>query len=124
MLLPEELFLLFKRVNAPNLRVLFDSQNYPLLIKTSSGEILDRIYEYIGDIVHLKDGVKNMGDCYLGQGISDVKKCVFTLKNKGFKGSLILENNYATLPIEHEWRHQRWITAFKDINSVRTWLCT
>lgn len=91
---------LMKAVDMPNLSTLYDSQNYYFFYGYSQKETLDKLFPYISDQVHVKDGVGLDGKggvlsgALLGEGDSDFMATVDKLKENKFEGWLILENYY------------------------------
>ena len=91
---------LMKAVDMPNLSTLYDSQNYYFFYGYSQKEVLEKLYPYISDQVHIKDGTGLDGKggvlsgALLGEGDSDLQASVDILKKNNFEGWLILENYY------------------------------
>jgi sugar phosphate isomerase/epimerase len=91
---------LMKAVDMPNLSTLYDSQNYHFFYGYDQKEVFEKLYPYISDQVHIKDGIGLDGKggvlsgALLGEGDSDVRSTADILKKNDFKGWLILENYY------------------------------
>ncbi len=119
-LLPEKLYKLFEAVNAPNLKLLYDSQNYNIVKGYDSADILDEIYGKVdlGDFVHLKDGCGDMSNRYLGEGDCNIQKNIEVLKKNGYDGVIILENNYYSIDIPADKAGNRFYAIEKDIKTV------
>lgn len=85
---------LFAQIPSDNIRLLFDTQNYAYFSDLDGAAILGELYPHIGDFVHLKDGVSDLGDVLLGRGRAKVAKITGMLASNGFRGAMILENSY------------------------------
>ncbi len=86
-----ELIRLFEETNRPNLRLLFDSQNYRQMAEKNALDALNVLpVSMIGDFVH----IKKLGDRPLGEGNSELPRTLAALLAKGFEGSWILENKF------------------------------
>jgi sugar phosphate isomerase/epimerase len=103
---------LFESVGSPRARLLFDTQN-PTVHGINAVELVEGVADYIGEFVHVKDGVFNLGDATVGEGRSDVRATLEILISRGFVGGFVLEGNYLRSP-ERALEDQR---ALKEIIS-------
>jgi sugar phosphate isomerase/epimerase len=87
-------------INEPNATTFFDTQNYKFFKGYDQKETIEKLYPYIADQIHVKDGTGQefkggvLSGSYLGQGDSDFLASVDKLKTEGFNGWIILENYY------------------------------
>ena len=94
-----------KAVEMGNLSTFYDSQNYYFFNGYSQKETLEKLYPYICDQMHVKDGPGMdgkggiMSGALLGQGDSDFAATADILKENKFSGWLILENYYYMEPL-------------------------
>lgn len=85
---------LFQNVDRPNLKLLLDTLN-PILYGHSILEIVDALFPFIADQVHVKDGMNGkLGNVRLGYGEAGLHNTFARLYEKGFNGDFILENDY------------------------------
>lgn len=119
-LLPEELFDLFRKVDAENFYVLYDSQNYHVLKNLDQAQILYDIKDHIGNILHVKDGTGSMSNHYLGEGNSCFFETAEIIKKIDFNGTIILEDNYFELAVEND--NERIQSLVKDLDILKTTL--
>lgn len=92
-----ELARLFREVNRPNLRLLYDSQNYRQMANRDALPVFVSAASLVGDFLHVKDGDEKLGDRPLGEGICGLEKQLEAIVRSGFAGSYILENKFQTL---------------------------
>jgi sugar phosphate isomerase/epimerase len=91
---PAETLLLIEAVAHPKLRVLIDSLN-PVLWGHRPSELVHRLWPYMCNQVHAKDGTGGvMGNALLNTGQANFAETVSTLQLQGFSGYVILENEY------------------------------
>ena len=97
---PEDMHRLAGMVDRPNLRLLFDSQNYRLFRGHDPSEIAKRLAPLLCDQVHVKDGVNGrISSALLGEGDYDFRRTMKTLQEIGYSGWLLLENYYEQEPL-------------------------
>ncbi len=89
---------LFQDCGAKQLRLLFDSQNYSVFGYDYAVDVLETHWEKLGNHLHVKDG-GDMGAMLLGTGSSPFIQIMDVLRNRGYGGTIVLENNYASLPL-------------------------
>jgi sugar phosphate isomerase/epimerase len=97
----EDLFRLLEKVNKPNLKIYFDTQNYYLHEKVDVAAMVKPLAPYICE-VHVKDGGEYDVDpsgALLGKGTSGFYQTMEALKAHGYSGWLISENFYDRGPI-------------------------
>ena len=92
-----ELARLFREVNRPNLRLLYDSQNYRQMANRDALPVFVSAASLVGDFLHVKDGDEKLGDRPLGEGTCGLEKQLEAIVRSGFAGSYILENKFQTL---------------------------
>jgi sugar phosphate isomerase/epimerase len=87
-------------IDLPNVTTFFDTQNYRFFKGYDQKDTIEKLYPYISDQIHVKDGIGQehkggiLSGSYLGQGDSDFQASVDKLKAESFDGWLILENYY------------------------------
>lgn len=86
-------------VDRKNFYLYFDSQNYHLFKGYNEIEILEELYPYMCDQIHVKDGNNAMSGGLLGTGDSGFYDTVAWLKDHGYEGYYLLENYYDQLPL-------------------------
>lgn len=110
---------LLEAVSEPNLKVHFDTQNFKYNFDMDQCEQLEGLYPYMDSVMHTKDGVKNPGDCMLGEGNTSFYRQMALLRDKGFEGFIITENYYNLMPLRKQaaGNHQMELLR-KDIESI------
>lgn len=82
-------------VNNKKFYVMLDTYN-PVLWGHDPSQLVDGLWPHICDQIHAKDGINNiMGSTLLNKGEAQFKKTIDSLKEHGFDGTIILENEYA-----------------------------
>ncbi len=99
----EKLIDLFKRVDRPNLKLFYDSQNYKCFRGYNPMDHLPVVYPYMVNQIHVKDG---LGEAYsskcLGEGDSHFEEQIAFLRQQDYKGWFVFENYYTQLPLRKE----------------------
>lgn len=93
---------LYQAVDRKNFFLYFDSQNYQLFRGYDQTAILEDLYPYMCDQLHVKDGTGAMSGSLLGTGESEFYKTMDCLASKGYGGYLLLENYYDRLPLRSQ----------------------
>ncbi len=88
---PDELAGLFARVGRGNLRLLFDTQNYSFMAGSAAAPVFRRFKDLCGDFLHVKDGVKALGDTPLGKGAAQFTETLGEIVRAGFSGVYLIE---------------------------------
>ncbi|MBQ8585182.1 MAG: sugar phosphate isomerase/epimerase [Butyricicoccus sp.] len=96
---PEQFKELYERVDRKNFGLYFDSQNYHLFRGYKELDILEGLYPYMCDQLHVKDGSGAMSGGLLGTGDSGFCDTINWLKAHDFSGTILLENYYDQLPL-------------------------
>ena len=91
-----------KEINATNLKVFFDTQNYKFNHNMNQCEQLNALYELMDDQIHTKDGVNAPGEMLLGKGDTDFFGQMKILNKRKFSGWIIIENYYNLKPLRDE----------------------
>lgn len=89
---------LFRDCASPQLRLLFDSQNYSVFGHDYAVKVLQAHWDKLGNHLHVKDGGA-MGSMLLGTGSSPFAQVMEILRERGYTGAIVLENNYGALPL-------------------------
>ena len=90
---------LFERVNAENLALFFDMQNYLLNRGFDQVAHLDALYPRVVQ-AHAKDGVGGvLSSAIVGTGEAKVPQQISLMIDRGYTGWISLENFYATGPL-------------------------
>jgi len=91
---------LVEMVDRPNFRIFYDTCNHACMTEYDPMEILKGVYPYLSDNLHVKDGTKGFGaSALLGTGTTRFFEQIDFLKEKNYKGWLIIENLYELLPM-------------------------
>lgn len=90
-------------LNRKNFYLYFDSQNYNVFRGYSETCILEGLFPYMCNQLHVKDG-EEMSGGLLGTGPSDFFKTMDWLDKHDYTGYILLENYYDQLPLrlQHE----------------------
>ena len=96
---PAEFKELYERVDRKNFGLYFDSQNYHLFRGYKELDILEGLYPYMCDQLHVKDGSGAMSGGLLGTGDSGFFETIDWLKAHDFSGTILLENYYDQRPL-------------------------
>lgn len=89
---------LFRDCDSPELRLLFDSQNYSVFGRDCAVDVLNTHWSRLGSHLHVKDG-GGMGTMLLGDGTSPFAQVMEVLRTRRYGGVIVLENNYGSLPL-------------------------
>ena len=89
---------LFSDCDSEQLRLLFDSQNYAVFGYDYAVDVLQTHWDRLGNHLHVKDG-GDMGTMLLGTGSSPFTQIMAVLCDRGYAGTIVLENNYGSLPL-------------------------
>ena len=85
---------LLAEAGRPDLRVLLDMQN-PVIWGHSVAALVDALWPHLADQVHAKDGRNGeMGNALLGEGEARFLESAGALRDRGFMGPVISENDY------------------------------
>jgi len=86
--------MLVRAVGPSRLRVLLDTQN-PALWGHSVPAMVDDLWPHLAAQIHVKDGRDGvMGNAVLGEGDSGFHETALALRERGFEGGFISENDY------------------------------
>ena len=92
---------LFERVNADNLGLFFDMQNYLLNRGFDQLAQLDALFDFVVQ-AHAKDGRGGvLSSAIVGTGEAKVTEQINLMIGRGYRGWISLENFYATGPLAH-----------------------
>lgn len=100
---PDTFKQLYDRVDRKNFHLYFDSQNYNVFRGYSEIDILEGLYPYMCNQLHVKDG-EEMSGGLLGTGPSQFFETMQWLNEHDYTGYILLENYYDQLPLrlQHE----------------------
>ncbi len=109
---------LFERVDAPNLALFFDMQNYLLNRGFDQVAQLAALYPRVAQ-AHAKDGIGGvLSSAIVGTGEAKVAEQISLMVDRGYQGWISLENFYAAGPLAH--RHPEPIdTMAEDAAALR-----
>jgi len=93
---------MMEKVNASNLLVHFDTQNFKFNHNMDQCEQLNAIYPYMDNQLHVKDGTDAPGEKLLGRGSTDFYAQMTILRDRKYSGWIIIENYYNLLPLRNE----------------------
>ncbi|MGI6006418.1 MAG: sugar phosphate isomerase/epimerase family protein [Ruminococcus sp.] len=116
----EDVIRLIKDVDKRNLKLFYDSQNYMCFRGLNPMEHLPKVYPYMVNQIHVKDGV---GAAYsskcLGEGDSHFEEQIAWLKAHDYSGWFVFENYYSQLPLREEADDPMDLLK-KDIHKLKT----
>lgn len=96
---PDEFKHMTQMVDRKNFHLYFDSQNYHLFRNLDTLDILEQLYPYMCNQIHVKDGLNAMSGSLLGTGDSGFFDTMSWLEDHDYTGYILLENYYDQLPI-------------------------
>ena len=99
LLRPDEFLKLYGLVDRKNFGAYYDSQNYHLFRGYDQTEMLEGLYPYMVDQLHVKDGNDAMSGALLGTGDSNFFGTMELLSKKNYTGYILLENYYDQIPL-------------------------
>lgn len=115
---------LFKQVGAKNLTAFYDSHNYYYFYDIDQVATLEKLYPYMGSQLHVKDckghdfdgGI--LAGAMMGEGDCNFMGTMNFLRDKGYKGWLIMENNYweKTIRCRNE---DQFVMVGEDLNKLK-----
>jgi len=109
---------LFERVDAPNLAVFFDMQNYLLNRGFNQVTHLDALYDRVVQ-AHAKDGKGGvLSSAIVGTGEARVAEQIALMVGRGYEGWISLENYYTTGPLSHR-NDEPFDTMTEDAAALR-----
>ena len=108
---------LFRDCASNRLCLLFDSQNYSVFGRDYAVDVLKTHWDKLGNHLHVKDG-GSMGSMLLGTGSSPFAQVMATLRERGYTGTIVLENNYGALPLCAR-AEERFSLVEQDMETVR-----
>lgn len=93
---------LYDAVDRKNFCLYFDSQNYYLKKNYDQIQMLNDLYPYMCNQLHVKDGIGYMSGSLLGKGNSGFFDTIKALSEHSFEGYILLENYYDQFPLRLE----------------------
>lgn len=87
---------LLEQVGSDQLKIYFDTRNAFAMSGLHSADILEQLYPHVCE-VHLKDGTDNGPSQPLGKGNSGFFPCLEILRDHGYNGWILLENDYESV---------------------------
>ncbi len=109
---------LFERVDAPNLAVFFDMQNYMLNRGFDQVRQLDALYDRVAQ-AHAKDGRGGvLSSAIVGTGDAKVGEQIQLMVTRGYEGWISLENYYDSGPLAHR-NDEPFDTMAEDVAALR-----
>ncbi len=96
---PSEFKQLSDAVDRKNFYLYFDSQNYQVFRGYSETAMLEGLYPYMCNQLHVKDGPDEMSGGLLGTGTSKFFDTMDWLDKHDYTGYILLENYYDQLPL-------------------------
>jgi len=96
---PEEFKMLYEMVDRKNFCLYFDTQNYHLFGGFNEVEILEAVYPYMCNQIHVKDGSNALSGAILGTGDAGFFETMSWLDAHNYSGYMLLENYYDRLPL-------------------------
>jgi 2-epi-5-epi-valiolone 7-phosphate 2-epimerase len=115
----EEMQKLFNKVNCPNLKLYFDTQNHFLHKGYDMPSMLKKLFPLVCE-VHVKDGKdKDLSGALLGEGDTDFFGSMEVLKKNNYSGWIITENYYDLKPLSLKNNDPLKLIK-KDLNTLKT----
>lgn len=108
---------LFRDCGSAQLRLLFDSQNYSVFGYDYAVDVLTAHWDKLGSHLHVKDG-GDMGSMLLGTGSSPFAQVMNVLREHGYTGTIVTENNYGSLPLCAQ-AQDRFALVERDVRTIR-----
>lgn len=109
-------------VDRPNFRIYFDTENPVFFKKENSAEMIRKLGGHICE-VHVKDGTDDQLSCRpLGQGHGHFYECVQALKDIGYSGWIVSENNY-DMPPFNTFENDRFELIVEDLRIMKRAFC-
>ncbi|MCL2163087.1 MAG: sugar phosphate isomerase/epimerase [Oscillospiraceae bacterium] len=104
LMVPDRFKTLFQMVGRNNFHLYFDTQNYHLFCGYKEVDVLEVLYPYICNQIHVKDGLREDGltglsGAPLGAGDAGFFETMSWLDAHNYSGYLLLENYYDRLPL-------------------------
>lgn len=114
----EENLELMELVNRPNFRLYFDTENPVYFFGANTADMLraygDRVCQ-----IHVKDGTDAQMSCkQLGQGHAHFQECAQVIREIGYEGWIVLENNY-DMPPFNTFENDRFELLAEDVRILR-----
>lgn len=88
-------------VDRDNFYLYYDSQNYPLYAGLTAIEVLEELYPYMCDQIHVKDGNGELSASILGTGNTGFFDTMQWLSDHEYTGYILIENYYDQLPMRN-----------------------
>lgn len=88
-------------VDRDNFYLYYDSQNYPLYAGLTAIEVLEELYPYMCDQIHVKDGNGDLSASILGTGNTGFFDTMQWLSDHDYTGYILIENYYDQLPMRN-----------------------
>lgn len=110
---------LFERVDATNLAIFFDMQNYMLNRGFDQVAQLEALYDRVAQ-AHAKDGKGGvLSSAIVGTGEAKVGEQIQVLVDRGYEGWISLENYYDSGPLSHR-NDEPFDTMAEDVAALRS----
>ena len=110
---------LFERVDADNLAVFFDMQNYMLNRGFDQVAHLDALYDRVAQ-AHAKDGRGGvLSSSIVGTGDAKIADQIGLMVGRGYDGWISLENYYDSGPLSHR-NDEPFDTMAEDVGALRS----
>ncbi len=114
----EENLELMALVDRPNFRLYFDTENPVYFSGADSAAMLRAFGDRVCQI-HVKDGTSEQMSCrLLGQGNAHFHDCVAVIREIGYSGWIVLENNY-DMPPFNTFENDRFELLAEDVRILR-----
>ena len=117
----QEQIKLIQDINADNLKIHFDTQNFKFNFDMDQCEQLMGLFPYMDSVLHTKDGISKPGEYLLGLGNTDFFGQMDLLKRQQFEGFIVIENYYNLLPLRnHTEKGDQMDLLLKDVETIRS----
>lgn len=114
----EENLELMDLVNRPNFQLYFDNENPVYFARANSADMLRKLGKHVCQI-HVKDGTEDQLSCrHLGEGNACFRECVDVIREIGYEGWIVLENNY-DMPPFNTFENDRFALLRRDVEIMK-----
>lgn len=109
---------LYELVDRPNFRLYFDTENPVFFSHASTPDMLRALGDRVCQI-HVKDGTDEQMSCKpLGQGHAMFDACAQVIREIGYRGWIVLENNY-DMPPFNTFDNDRFELLVQDVRTLK-----
>lgn len=105
-------------VDRPNFRLYFDTENPVYFSRARTPDMLRALGDRVCQI-HVKDGTDDQMSCMpLGQGHAMFDECAAVIREIGYRGWIVTENNY-DMPPFNTFENDRFELLLQDVRTLK-----